>query len=127
MILIASSSVCSQTFPDSTKYNIIEVGIRFDSLISTHKSTLLELEQRERELAQLQRVLEVERMEAKQKEDYLNEKLLITESSLTKSLKTINSMSKKKFTVGPFVGAGMTDNSIGATFGFGITYKLFSF
>ena len=125
MNLTASLEVCSQTLADSIKRNIIEVGMRYDSLRKNYATALEELAQREAEINQLHRVLDTERVAANAKQDFLNQSIEIKDKAITQALGKLRSMQKKKFVVGPYVGYGITNQSLGVSFGVGLTYSYF--
>jgi hypothetical protein len=127
MSLTALSGCYSQTLADSIKRNIIEVGMRYDSLKRNYELVLSELKQREAEINQLNRVLEIERLEAKTNEEHLTQGLEISKSAMFEAIDLLKKQGKKKFVFGVTGGYGINDNGLGVMIGLGLTYKLVSF
>jgi len=101
--------------------------MRYDSLKNNYELALAELKQREAEIEQLNRVLDIERLEAVETKTHLQEKITLSETYIDKSIDKLKRLSKKKFIVGPYVGYGLNGNQLGVNIGLGVTYKLLAF
>lgn len=125
--LTLSSQACSQTLADSIKRNIIEVGMRYDSLRHSYQLAIVELEQREAEIKQLNRVIQLERQEFETDRRFYERELGITKKHLKETLTTLSKKRKQRFIIGPYTGVGLSSLGFSPNIGIGLTYKLISF
>jgi energy-coupling factor transporter ATP-binding protein EcfA2 len=125
--MIVSSMCYSQTYPDSIKRNIIEVGMRYQAIKANYDSALVELQQREEEISALKRLINVERREFQTDRDLFNRELGITRTSKNEALRQLSKREKRRFVIGPSVTYGISDFGLGINVGLSLTYKLISF
>ena len=125
--LTASLSCYSQILPDSIKRNIIEVGIRYDSLSRLFLQTIQELEQRENQINQLTKVLESERALHRIEREKSEQSLLISKDALGEAFTKIRQLKRKKLAFGAQFGYGIGNNGLGVNIGIGLTYIIFRF
>lgn len=125
--MIVSSMCYSQTYPDSIKRNIIEVGMRYKTLQANYDSAMVELTQREEEITALKKLMENERLEFETDRKFFKRELGITKTAKNEALEVIKRNNKKHFVIGPSVTYGISDFGLGLNVGISLTYKLISF